>query len=120
MELRLNSTMLPVPIKQNTQKLKSNGRTKNVQSLEADQKKVGAKSMPEKTLTPRSKEKTCHQSRNPEGLRNIFLKYWNLILSKEALNKGICSKVFQHKQGQGAHVFRSCSMGKNGHFQDSY
>lgn len=112
MELRLNSTMLPVPIKQNIQKLKSNGRTKNVQFLEADQKKVGAKSMPEKTLTLGSKEKACHQSRNPEELRNVFLKCWNLILSKEA-------QIFQDKEGQGADVFRSCFMGKNGCFQDS-
>lgn len=113
MELRLNSTILPAPIKQNTQKLKSDGRTKNVQFLEADQKKVGAKSMPEKALTPRSKGKACHQSRNPEGLRNRFLKCWNLMLSKEA-------QIFQDKQGQGTDVFRSCCLGKNGHFQDSY
>lgn len=104
MELRLNSTMLPVPIKQNTQKVKSNGRTKNVQFLEVDQKKVGAKSMLEKTLTVRSKEKACHQSKNPEGLRNVFLKCWNLMLSKEA-------QILQDKQGQGADVFRSCFMG---------
>lgn len=84
MELRLNSTMLPVSIKQNIQKLKSNGRTENVRFLEVDQKKVRAKSMPEKTLTPRSKKKACHQSRNPERLRNAFLKCWDLILSKEA------------------------------------
>jgi len=69
--------------------------------------------MPEKTLTPRSKEKACHQSRNPEGLRNVFLKCWNVMLSQE-------TQIFQDKQGQGAEVLRSCFMGKNWHFQDSY
>ena len=39
MEQCLNSALLPVPIKQNTQKLKSNGRTKIVQFLEVNQKR---------------------------------------------------------------------------------
>lgn len=84
MEQCLNSTLVPALIKQNTPKLKSNVRTKNVEFLEADQKKMGAKNMPEKILILRSKEKSCHQSRIPERLRNVFLKYWNLILSNEA------------------------------------
>lgn len=68
MELCLNSTLLPVPIKQNTQKLKSNGRTKNVQFLEVDQKKVRAESMPEKTPALRSKGKSLSPKQEPKRL----------------------------------------------------
>lgn len=74
MELCLNSTVLPVPIKQNTQKLRSKGRNKNVWGLDVGQKKVGAKITPGKTLALRSKDEAYHQSKNPKGLRNIFLR----------------------------------------------